>query len=146
MTTLQHSSAGAGTTGPRRWALPAAVLGAVGSAATVLHTVDPYEAGHYPTCPLLMLTGWWCPGCGALRGTHDLLHGDVAGTAARNPLLLLAVPYLVLALGAWLLRRTGRRVPSTTSAPPWVIWGVLAVVVVFGVLRNVPGFTWLSPA
>lgn len=130
---------------PGAW-LPVGVLTAVAAAATVLYTVDPNEPGHYPTCPFLMLTGWWCPGCGALRGTHDLLHGDVAGAAARNPLLLLAAPYLVVALVAWLLRRSGRRVPRSTSAPPWVIWAIFVVVIGFGVLRNLPGMAWLSPA
>lgn len=132
--------------GLRRWLAPAAVAGAAVSAAVLLRSVDPYEHGHYPTCPLVLLTGWWCPGCGALRGTHDLLHGDLAGAAARNPLLLVALPYLLLGFGAWVLRLSGRRVPSSTSAPPWTIWAVLVVVLAFGVLRNLPGMTWLSPA
>jgi len=132
--------------GARRWVAPATVAAAAVSAAALVWSVDPYEQGHYPTCPLLLLTGWWCPGCGALRGTHDLLHGDLAGAAACNPLLLLALPYLVLAFAAWVLRLAGRRVPSTTSAPAWTIWAVLVVVVGFGVLRNLPGTTWLSPA
>ena len=86
------------------------------------------------------------PGCGALRAMHDLLHGDLAGALARNPLTVLAVPYLVLAFVTWLLRRSGRPAPRSTSLPPWTIWLLLAVVVAFGVLRNLPGWAWLSPA
>jgi hypothetical protein len=127
--------------------LPFAAVTAAGLvAAATLYAVDPNEPGHYPTCPFLAMTGWYCPGCGALRGLHDLLHGDVAGALARNPMMVLAVPYLLLAWVTWILRATGRRAPRSTSLPPWAIWALLAVVVAFGVLRNLPGLDWLSPA
>ena len=74
-------------------------------------------------------------------------QSDPIGRAVALLLLAMSVSAWALILWkAWLLRRAGRRVPSTTSAPPWVIWAVFAVVVGFGVLRNLPGFAWLSPA
>ena len=81
------------------------------AAAAALFAVDPNEPGHYPTCPFLATTGLYCPGCGALRGIHDLLHGDVAGALARNPMTVIAVPYLILAWFTWVLRTTGRPAP-----------------------------------
>ena len=54
----------------RRW------LGGVAVALATLATVDPNQPGHYPTCPFLATTGFYCPGCGALRAVHDLLHGE----------------------------------------------------------------------
>ena len=128
------------------------VLAVVGVAAAglavgvLLATVDPNEPGHYPTCPFLATTGLYCPGCGALRATHDLIHGDVGGALARNPLAVLAAPYLLVAFVTWALRRLGRPAPRSTSLPPWAIWSLLALVLVFGVLRNLPGFGFLSPA
>ncbi len=135
--------------GVNRWrgALPVlgvALVGLVGAA--VLYSVDPNEPGHYPTCPFLALTGWYDPGCGALRAMHDLLHLDFAGAMARNPLTVLAVPYLLLAGVTWAMRITGHRAPRSTSLPAWLLWTLLAAIVVFGVLRNLPGWTWLSPA
>ncbi len=132
-----------------RWreALPFAAMTAAGlAAAAMLYAVDPNQPGHYPTCPFLALTGWYCPGCGALRGLHDLLHLDPAGALGRNPMMVLAVPYLALAWVTWILRFTGRPAPRSTSLPPWTMWTLLAVVVAFGVLRNLPGWDWLSPA
>ena len=150
MTVLQEGSA---STGERRWvrslpgrAVPVATAAATAVAATVLYRIDPHEPGHYPTCPFLATTGLYCPGCGSLRAVHDLLHGDVAGALARNPAVLLALPYLALALVTWLLRSTGRPVPRSTSLPAWVLWTLLGAVLAYGVLRNVPGGTWLSPA
>ncbi len=136
-------------TGRDRWreALPVAAVTVVGLVASAtVFTVDPNQAGHYPTCPFLATTGLYCPGCGALRAVHDLLHGDVGGALARNPLAVLAAPYLILAFVTWVLRTAGRPAPRSTSLPPWVVWLVLGGVVAYGVLRNLPGWSWLSPA
>lgn len=116
------------------------------AASATLYAVDPNRPGHYPTCPFLATTGWYCPGCGALRSLHDLLHGDLAGALARNPMTLVAVPYLLLAWVTWVLRSTGRPAPRSTSLPTWTIWLLLVGVVAFGVLRNLPGWARLSPA
>ena len=133
-------------TGGRR-----AVLAPLGVAAAALvvtgyvAAVDPNAAGHYPTCPFLAITGWYCPGCGALRAVHALTHGDLATALARNPFAVVALGYLVVAWVLW-LGRAARGQPARRLAPPWVLYVVLAAVVAFGVLRNVPGWTWLSPA
>jgi len=123
----------------------AAVTAAAVGAATALATVDPNQPGHYPGCPFLLVSGLYCPGCGSLRAVHDLLHADLAGALARNPLAVAAVPFLVYALVAAWAAALGRRPPSLTTVPAPVIWGLLVVVVAFGVLRNVPGWSWLSP-
>jgi len=131
----------------RREVLPtAAMTAAVAGAATLLATVDPNQAGHYPGCPFLLVSGLYCPGCGSLRAVHDLAHADIADALARNPLTVLAVPFLLYALGAAWARALGHRPPSMTSVPAPVLWGVLVVVLAFWVLRNVPGWSWLSPA
>lgn len=122
------------------------MTGAAVVAASTLYVLDPNRPGHYPTCPFLAVTGLYCPGCGSLRATHDLLHGDLAGALARNPLAVLAVPYLLLAFVTFVLRATGRPAPRSTSLPAWVIWTLLVVVLAYTVLRNLPGFSVLSPA
>ncbi len=108
--------------------------------------MDPNQPGHYPLCPLLAVTGLYCPGCGSLRAVHDLLHADVAGAVARNPLAVLAVPMLILAWVTWGRRLAGRPAPHPSNLPPSAVWLLLVVVLAFGVLRNLPGMTWLSPA
>jgi hypothetical protein len=128
-----------------------AVLPALGVAAAALigagfvTAVDPNAAGHYPTCPFLAVTGWYCPGCGALRAVHALGHGDLMMALARNPLTVVVVGYLAVTWVLW-FRRSARGRPLRRLAPPWVLYGVLAAILAFWVLRNVPGWTWLSPA
>lgn len=110
-----------------------------------LSTHDPHVAGSYPPCLLYTLTGLYCPACGGTRATFDLLHGDVGGAFARNP----AVPFLLVAVLAWVTYRFAFRRRHGTAAPAvpaWVPVGLGAAALVFGVLRNVPGWDWLSPA
>jgi len=131
--------------GPRSVLLPMGVAAVALMSAGVVAAVDPNVAGHYPTCPFLAVTGLYCPGCGALRAIHALAHGDLVTALARNPLTVVAVGYLVVTWVFWLQRAaTGK--PLRWLAPPWVLYGVLASILLFWVLRNVPGWTWLSPA
>jgi hypothetical protein len=116
----------------------------VGAVALVA-VVDPNEPGHYPTCPLLAMTGLYCPGCGSLRAVHDLAHGDLAGAMARNPLTVVVVGAMLVAYAAW-VRRAYLGQPQQWRPQRWMVIALIAVYVGFGVLRNLPGWTWLSPA
>lgn len=82
------------------------VLGApVGLAA--LAVVPPIDRG-WTLCPIALLTGTACPGCGMTRAVSHLLHGDLAGAIDLHPLV---VPVLMIAGVAWVwfsLRRLGR--------------------------------------
>jgi hypothetical protein len=120
-------------------------VGAAGAASVLLlHFVDPNQAGHYPVCPTYALFGVYCPGCGALRATHDLTNGDLAGAWAMNPLAVLAAPYLLWAWGAW-LRRTITQRPRKFLAPGWLVLAIAIGILAFGVLRNLPGLEFLAP-
>lgn len=99
---------------------------------------------YRPLCPFYVLTGFWCPGCGSSRAMHALTHGDVTEALARNPVTTVVVPLLVLWWAAWAWRRaTGRE--RTWVAPPAVIWAGGVLLVLFWVLRNMPGMEWIAP-
>jgi hypothetical protein len=123
---------------------PLATLAAAVTATGVLAARDPEHPGHYPTCPFHALTGLWCPGCGSLRALHALTHGDLPTALHRNALAVLALPYLAGAWLAWFTRTLGRP-GSTRVPPPAALWGLLAVLVAFGVARNLPPTHWLAP-
>jgi hypothetical protein len=133
------------TGGRRAVLLPLGVAVAALAGISYVAAVDPNTVGHYPTCPFLAITGWYCPGCGSLRAVHALAHGDLMTALARNPFAVVAFGYFVVAWVLWLERTaTGR--PVRRLAPPWVLYSVLGAIVAFWVLRNQPGWTWLSPA
>ncbi len=127
-----------------RLAPPLAVGGVAAAVVTYVGVVDPNQAGHYPTCPFLWLTGLYCPGCGSLRAIHALAHLDVVTALDRNPMTVLAVPLLVAVYVLW-TARTVRGRPRTWVAPPWLVWSLLGAIIAFWVLRNVPAFGWLAP-
>lgn len=123
---------------------PLATAAVAAAGITLVGVVDPNEPGHYPTCPFLYLTGYYCPGCGSMRAFHALAHGNVGQAFDRNPLTVLFLPYLIWAWGSWVYRiRSGRS--KGDLAPPSVIWAILVVVIAFWVLRNLPFFSWLAP-
>lgn len=129
----------------RQVTLPALAASAAGVAALAyVAAVDPNQSGHYPVCPFLALTGKFCPGCGSLRALHDLMHGDLNGALARNPLLVLAVAVALVWVALQAPRLWGGR-PRTPKVGPRVLYGALTLVLVFWVARNVPGWTFLSP-
>ena len=138
--------ASAALSGGRRAMLrPLGVAAAALVATGYVGAVDPNASGHYPTCPFLAITGLYCPGCGALRAVHALAHGDLMTALDRNPFTVVAVGYLVVTWFMW-FQRSARGRPLRWLAPPWVLYGVLGVILTFWVLRNIPGWTWLSPA
>jgi hypothetical protein len=128
-----------------RLALPVAVGAGLAGAAGFVALVDPSEPGHYPVCPTYALSGIWCPGCGMLRATHALLHGDVAGALGFNPLAPLVIGAIVL---AWVLWAWGRWSGTTLRWTPSRLtpWMLAAGFVAFTIARNIPGWTWLSPS
>lgn len=123
---------------------PVSTAAAACVAAAVVVAVDPNEPGHYPTCPVLALTGFYCTGCGVLRAMHALLRLDVVTAWQMNALIVLVAPVIVASWIAWAIRAwTGR--PRRWLAPPWAVTVLLAAMVVFTVARNVPAFGWLAP-
>jgi len=91
MSVLSHSASTV-LTGSRRRVLPPLAVGTVALiGAGYVTAVDPNAAGHYPACPFLAVTGWYCPGCGALRAVHALGQGDVMTALARNPFAVAAL-------------------------------------------------------
>ena len=123
---------------------PLAVLAAAIAVLAYVGAVDPERPGHYPGCPFLLVTGWFCPGCGSLRALHALAHGDLTTAVARNPLAVCAAGVLPWVwLQRYRHRRSGRATP--TVVPVSVVWGVVAAVCLFGALRNLPAMTVLAP-
>jgi hypothetical protein len=110
-------------------------------AALVLFFYDPATTrGLYPLCFLHQTTGLQCPGCGTLRALHQLSHGHIAAAFALNPLTVSLLP-----VALWLVVRQlfyltlGWRLPGLVTRPIFG-WALIAVMVVFGVLRNLPAF------
>jgi hypothetical protein len=124
----------------RRLLAPLLTLAGSGAALAYLAVVDPNEPGHYPLCPTRALFGIDCPGCGLLRGTHELVTGNVAAALDNNLMLVVIVPLLAVLWARWAVRSWRGTSPEVTYGRfrrrnAWIIAGVVAMLV-FGVVRN----------
>ncbi|MGD0743679.1 MAG: DUF2752 domain-containing protein [Verrucomicrobiota bacterium] len=115
----------------------------LGSGA-VLFFFNPSTHGFYPVCLFHKLTGLNCPGCGGTRAAYQLLHGRLLSALRDNALFILALAALTVR-GAWFAARKICHQPATLVMPPKVLWAFLVLAVAFGVLRNLPPFSFLSP-
>lgn len=107
--------------------------------AVLYYAVDPRHCAWLPHCPFRMLTGWECPACGGQRALHSLLHGRLDEALRFNPFLVIAVPYLAVAV--WTSFDRG---PTAARFRPivqhrWVIYGYCVLFFVWWVVRNLPG-------
>lgn len=116
------------------------IVGAAGLAACVLvYTVNPSEPGTYPPCPTKLLTGLDCPFCGSLRATHEVMHGNVAGALDLNAVTVLFVLPALLVLYALWLYRSWRGEEFVVRIPTWAMSTLVVFMLVFTVVRNLPG-------
>jgi hypothetical protein len=121
------------------------MLAGVGVAVMSLGAVfvwffDPTRAGFFPACWLYSTTGFACPGCGLTRGFHALFHGDVAAALGFNallPLFLVLIGFFYLTMAY--VAAKGKAFPRWSVSLP-AIWGLLILLLVFGVIRNIPAY------
>ncbi len=127
-----------------RLAAPVGLLAAVAAAFAYVAAVDPNEPGHYPVCPLLGLTGLYCPGCGGLRSAHAVAHGDLAAALQANAPAVLGYAVFAVLWTVWVIRAARGR-PLRLDPPPAVLWTAGGLLLAFTVLRNTPFGGWLHP-
>lgn len=105
----------------------------------VYYLFDPSASGMFPKCRLLQLTGYKCPGCGAQRMLHSLLHFDFVTAFRYNAYLLTLFPVFILLmlLDGWQKWLSRKWADITT----YILVGLfLVTTILWWVLRNV--FDW----
>jgi hypothetical protein len=124
--------------GANRWkvALVSALAGATLLALALLWRFEPQGQIFFPRCTFHQVTGLLCPGCGGLRATHALLHGDLRSAWRLNPLFVALLPVGAYIVSAWAIQRmTGRRLPQPLEFR--YLWVVMLVLILgFGIVRN----------
>ncbi|GAA2438190.1 hypothetical protein GCM10010191_61690 [Actinomadura vinacea] len=128
----------------RGLAAPGGVLASAAAVVAFVAVVDPNEPGNYPTCPFLALTGFQCPGCGALRTLHALAHGQFGTAIALNVFVVSMVPVLAFFWLRWTVARARGRPARRKAGEPRVIWGLFAGVMCFWLIRNLPFGAFLA--
>lgn len=127
-----------GVDGVKRRLLSVAGFAAFGGGFALLY----HQLGVGVPCPMLMLTGWWCPFCGATRMAAAVLDGDLVAAFHWNPAAFILVAVLGLLTVAWVIEWVTRRPPPWRRlVKRWSFrqWFIVACVVMFGwmIARNV---------
>lgn len=96
-------------------------------------------------CPIKLLTGKYCPGCGVTRMAVALIHLDLATAFKSNMLIMILLPALIL----WGLYKSLEYIKegetSQTKAETAAILIVSVAAIAFGILRNTESFAFLAP-
>ncbi|ASU83485.1 DUF2752 domain-containing protein [Nocardiopsis gilva YIM 90087] len=122
------------------------LLGAVGIAGAIMvHFIDPHEPGHYPTCPWLMMTGTFCPGCGSMRAINALTNLDLTGALRMNVLTIALLPVMAYSYAKWVYYSFRPPTEHVRAAHPFWLWLFLGVILAFWVVRNLPFASVLAP-
>ena len=126
-------------------AAPVGTIGALGAATLALHFRDPHARASWGLCPSAAM-GFWCPGCGGLRAVNDLTNLQFADAASSNLLFVALLPFLLLGLGVWTVRRWRGQVTEPNARLITVATvSFCAVAVVFAIVRNMAVGSWLAP-
>jgi hypothetical protein len=125
--------------------IPLLSLLALASGGLLLFLFNPEQSGFYPFCVFHRITGLQCPGCGSLRAMHNLLHGNIPAAFHYNALLVLSLP-LLFAQAVRIGNARFSHQPARAHINAAWLWSGMLVLIVFGVLRNLPFpvFAWLA--
>jgi len=114
----------------------------LGTAVYGLWRFDPREVRLW-VCTFHAATGLYCPGCGATRATHELLHGRVLSALRYNAFWVAVLPLAAYAaVGEGLRWARGRPLRYSPLASPRLLAALVLAGLLFGVLRNIPASPW----
>ncbi|OUP63738.1 DUF2752 domain-containing protein [Sellimonas sp.] len=90
----------------------------------------------YTSCPLVLVTGFPCPGCGLSRAAFSILRGEFLQAWHLNPFI-----YAIVALaGAFCIRRYILH-KETTSLKKWLLLLLIGMILfyIYRMIRYFPG-------
>ncbi len=109
-------------------------------AVGIVYAVISYVTGFGIPCIFHTVTGLQCPGCGISRMFLSLFKGDIKAAWGYNHVILCLSPLflvLIVHMSARYIKK-GSLVPARWANILMCI--MIGVLLVFGVLRNIPMF------
>lgn len=97
-------------------------------------------------CMFHQLTGLYCSGCGSSRALRSVLHLDFYQAFRYNALFTVGLPFMGVYFGGLAISyiRFGKdEISGKISMVP--VWIFIAAAVIYGILRNIPAFSFLAP-
>jgi len=105
-----------------------------------------YYTGRGIPCIFHELTGLDCPGCGFSRMTFYLYRLDFYRALRMNPFMFAVFPFTVVFVAYSMYCYVVDKPNKLQQKIPKGVYYALAVIcVLFGILRNIPAFSFLAP-
>lgn len=99
--------------------------------------------GNGIPCFINELTGLYCPGCGISRMLISLAKFEFYQAFRFNPLLFILLPIVgIVVLIQFVYYYKNKKFFKINNA---IYITLLVVIVLFGILRNIPAFSYLIP-
>ncbi|WP_051878143.1 DUF2752 domain-containing protein [Chryseobacterium sp. FH1] len=103
----------------------------------IYYLIDPSKSSLFLKCPLKSVSGYDCPGCGAQRALHELLHFRFLEAFTYNPLFVLSLAVAIVFVSIKFLGNKQMKAGATNFLKSkFFIFSLLMIVLVFLLLRN----------
>ena len=110
---------------------------ALGLGIYYFYTNDPSNGeAIFVGCISKSISGLDCPGCGAQRAFHELLHGNFIKAAKLNLLIYFFAPLLLFIFLKMIFKPFNIQLPDIIISTKWLI-SLFVLMVLFTIIRNV---------
>lgn len=93
-------------------------------------------------CVFYEITGLYCPGCGITRLCLSLFEGDIYQAFRYNPIIFIDLPILFILFVLNIFLKNNKNIKKITDV---IIIFLATITIIFGVIRNIPIFSFLAP-
>lgn len=109
--------------------------------------INPNEVEFLPKCPFFFFTGFYCPGCGSQRATHQLLNFNFLGVLQQNILYVMGLFIVGYHLTILVANTIYKKNIYNYLYHPKAPIALLVFIISFWILRNIPSypFNLLAP-
>jgi hypothetical protein len=100
------------------------------------YTNDPSSGNAiFIACVSKTISGLDCPGCGAQRAFHELLHGNLIKAAQLNLLIYFFTPLFLFIFFKIALKPFNINLPEIIISSKWLV-SLLVLMILFTIIRN----------
>ncbi|MFR5602274.1 MAG: DUF2752 domain-containing protein [Lachnospiraceae bacterium] len=96
-------------------------------------------------CLFHLYTGLYCPGCGISRMCLALLRWDLQSAFQANAAVMLLAPLGISVAGVWAFRYVKTGETRLGMLQKGLLCFMVVVLILFGIMRNLPAFACLAP-
>lgn len=120
------------------------IMLAVGLTAGVIYFLLT-QLGFAIPCIFRRITGFYCPGCGVTRMCINIIKLDFYSAFRSNSAIFVIIPFLavIFAVRTYSVLKYGiakQKIWMTVIEITSII-----ILIIFGILRNIPVFSFLAP-